>query len=315
MTVRLGLIGARGHTGAELLRLIDRHPLLELACAGSRAWAGSAVAAHGDVRSALHFEALTPADVAERDLDAVLLALPNEASRPYVEALTRDSGPMPLIVDISADHRFDDRWYYGLPELTGHAYAGERTIANPGCYATAMQLAIAPLLPHLTRAPACFGISGYSGAGTSPSRRNDPEVLRDNILPYALAGHLHEREVTRHLKHPVAFCPHVASFFRGINLTVTLWLDQALPAQAASERYRAFYADAPLVEVTDEIPEVRDIVGRPGAVVGGFAADPSQARVTVVCTLDNLLKGAAVQAIQNVNTGLDLPVLEGLSDD
>jgi N-acetyl-gamma-glutamyl-phosphate reductase len=316
VTARVGLVGARGHTGAELVRLIDRHPGLTLACAGSRRLAGRAVGEHFGVETALRFEHLTPDSLPVQDLDVVVLALPNGEAAPWVAAIDAAGGESdggPVVVDLSADYRFDSAWYYGLPELTAARYRGERRIANPGCYATAMQLAIAPLRARLAHAPSCFGVSGYSGAGTRPSRRNDPQVLRDNLLPYGLAGHLHEREVTAQLDYPVAFCPHVASFFRGICLTAVLWLDRPCTAQEACAAYAAFYADAPLVEVTEGVPEVRDVAGRPGAVVGGFAGDAGQRRLTVVCVLDNLLKGAAVQAVQNINTGLGAPPLEGLA--
>ena len=132
-----------------------------------------------------------------------------------------------VIVDLSADHRFDDAWYYGLPELTRHAIAANARISNPGCYATAMQLAIAPLTDQLAGPPQCFGVSGYSGAGTTPSDKNNPDKLRDNLMPYALVDHVHEREVSRQLGMPVEFMPHVAPHFRGITMTVNLWLQQA----------------------------------------------------------------------------------------
>src|SRR6185295_19929231 len=101
-----------------------------------------------------------------------------------------------LVVDLSADYRFDAKWFYGLPELYRGKYAGQKRISNPGCYATAMQLAIAPLLDRVDGPVQCFGVSGFSGAGTSPSDKNDAEKLRDNVMPYALTGHVHEREVS-----------------------------------------------------------------------------------------------------------------------
>ena len=104
-----------------------------------------------------------------------------------------------VVVDLSADFRFNEGWYYGLPELTRGGYAGQKRISNPGCYATAMQLAITPLLDRLAGPPQCFGVSGYSGAGTTPSDKNNTELLHDNLMPYALADHMHEREVSRHL--------------------------------------------------------------------------------------------------------------------
>ncbi|HEX7770628.1 MAG TPA: N-acetyl-gamma-glutamyl-phosphate reductase, partial [Dokdonella sp.] len=198
------------------------------------------------------------------------------------------------------DHRFGD-WHYGLPELTRGRYAGQRRIANPGCYATAMQLAIAPLRDELAGPPACFGVSGHSGAGTTPSDRNDPDKLRDNVMPYALADHLHEREVTRQLGIPVEFMPHVAPHFRGITMTVNLWLRQPMAIAAVRERYHRCYDAEPLVRIVEDAPWVSRIAGRHHAEIGGFTLAPGGRRVVVVATLDNLLKGAATQAMQNLN--------------
>src|SRR5690606_6347899 len=172
---------------------------------------------------------------------------------------------------------------------------------NPGCYATAMQLAISPLLDRLAGPPQCFGVSGYSGAGSTPSDKNDVDKLRDNLMPYALTDHMHEREVSRHLGVPVEFMPHVAPHFRGITMTVNLWLDQAMKADAIRELYRERYAGEPLVRVLDDAPWVSNIAGKHGAELGGFTVAPGGKRVVVVATLDNLLKGAATQAMQNLN--------------
>ncbi len=315
MSARVALIGARGHTGTELVRLIVAHPDLSLAAAGSRALAGSSVGDHYAVDLSLAFEALTPEALRAKGerFDAVLLALPNGEAAPYVEVLA-GSGveTSPLIIDLSADHRFDARWFYGLPELTAERYEGQRLIANPGCYATAMALALAPLAGEVNGSVACFGVSGYSGAGTTPSPRNDPQRLHDNLLPYALCGHIHEREVSRQLGMEIAFTPHVASFFRGISMTTTAWLSRPQDFGDLRQHYAHWYADHALVDVLDRIPEPRATVGRHGAQIGGFARSEDGRRITLVSALDNLLKGAASQAIQNINLGLGLPLLRGL---
>ena len=248
----IGLVGARGHTGAELIRLASTHPGLELGFVSSRELEGQRVADHVEgYHGELRYVLLDAAAVAAQSPDAVVLALPNDKAAPYVEALDA-GGSEAVIVDLSADHRFDERWYYGLPELTRARYAGQRRISNPGCYATAMQLAIAPLTEMLAGPPQCFGVSGYSGAGTTPSERNDIDKLRDNLMPYALVGHVHEREVSRHLGLPVEFMPHVAPHFRGITMTINLWLQQPVKREAIIDRYRDFYADEALVHVFDE---------------------------------------------------------------
>ena len=302
----IGIVGARGHTGAELFRLVAAHPGLELAFVSSRELAGQRVAEHSDAyRGELRYENLDPAAVAARGAEVVVLALPNGKAAPFVAAIDA-ARPETVIVDLSADYRFDAGWYYGLPELTRTGYAGQRRISNPGCYATAMQLAIAPLIERLAGPPQCFGVSGYSGAGTTPSDRNNPELLRDNLMPYALVDHLHEREVSTRLGVPVEFMPHVAPHFRGITLTANLWLREPLTVDQVRARYEQRYAGEPLVDVIDQAPWVSRIAGRHGVEIGGFAVAPGGKRLVVVATEDNLLKGAATQAMQNINIALGL---------
>lgn len=298
----VGLVGARGHTGAELIRLIARHPQLQLAFVSSRELAGQLVSAHIDgFAGELRYENLGHEEVATRGVDAVILALPNGKAGDIVAALDAQA-PDTLIADLSADYRFNQDWYYGLPELTRASYAGQKRISNPGCYATAMQLSIAPLLDRLAGPPQCFGVSGYSGAGTTPSDKNDTDKLRDNLMPYALADHMHEREVSRHLGVPVEFMPHVAPHFRGITMTANLWLDRAMSVEDIRALYRSRYAGEPLIRILDEAPWVSRIAGKHGVEIGGFTVAPGGKRVVVVATLDNLLKGAATQAMQNLNT-------------
>lgn len=302
----VGIVGARGHTGAELLRLIRDHPSLDLAFAGSRELAGQPVPGRDDVL----FESIGPEELSTRDIDAVLLALPDGAGDPYVSALGEDT----IIVDISADHRFDDAWEYGLPELFREKLKGATRIANPGCYATTTQIALAPLLDVVSGVPAVFGVSGYSGAGSTPGPRNDPERLRDNLMPYKLVGHNHEREATQHLGVPVRFIPHVHPAFRGLLVTAHVPLGAEMDGDAVRARFVRQYDDEPLIEIRDEIPELKDGAGYPGVIVGGFEVSTDGLNAVVVAAEDNLLKGAAVQAIQNLNLALGLPEFEGLVD-
>ena len=318
MTIRktarktIGIVGARGHTGAELIRLVARHPQLDLAFVSSRELAGQRVAAQvEEFFGELGYESLDADAVASKGADAVVLALPNGKAAAYVGAITAAKSDT-VIVDLSADYRFDDSWYYGLPELYRANYRGQRHISNPGCYATAMQLAIAPVKDQLAAPPACFGVSGYSGAGTTPSDKNDPEKLRDNLIPYSLVDHTHEREVTRHLGFPVEFMPHVAPHFRGITLTANLWLREKTTVEAIRDRYRERYAAEPLVRVVDDAPWVSRIANHHHVEIGGFAVAPGGKRVVVVAILDNLLKGAATQAMQNLNLALGFPEMEGI---
>ncbi|TAN01850.1 MAG: N-acetyl-gamma-glutamyl-phosphate reductase [Rhodanobacteraceae bacterium] len=302
----IGIVGARGHTGMELIRLIARHPALQLAFVSSRELEGQRVADHNDgFDGELRYESLGPDAAAAKRADIVILALPNGKAAPFVEAIEK-AAPDTLIVDLSADHRFDKTWYYGLPELTRGHWRGERHISNPGCYATAIELTVAPLKDALAAPPVCFGVSGYSGAGTTPSDKNDPEKLRDNLMPYALTGHLHEKEASFRLGIPVEFVPHVAPHFRGLTVTTNLYLSRAMQRDEVVARFRDAYGSEKLVRVVDDPPWVSRIAGRHHAEIGGFALSADGRRVVVVATLDNLLKGAATQAIQNINRVLGL---------
>jgi len=312
MARTVGIVGARGHTGAELIRLLAAHPGFELAAVSSRALAGKRVADHvPGFQGGLRYASLAHDGLGGLGLDAWVLALPNGKSGDCLPSLD-GSGMGPVVVDLSADHRFDAAWHYGLPELTRGTYAGQRRIANPGCYASAMQLAVAPVRDLLEGPVQCFGVSGYSGAGTTPSDRNDADLLRGNLMPYALVDHIHEREVTRHLGTPVEFMPHVAPHFRGITLTANMHLRTPMHRDAVEARYRERYRDEPLLRVTADAPWVSRIAGRHGVEIGGFTVSADGRRLVVVATLDNLLKGAATQALQNLNLAFGYPEAEGI---
>lgn len=308
----IGLVGARGYVGAELIRLLATHPGFELGFVSSRELDGQRVANRiAAFDGALRYRNIPHDALGSEPVDAYVLALPNGKAADCVAAIEAGN-PCAVVIDLSADYRFDERWHYGLPELARDRGAGQRRISNPGCYATAMQLAIAPMRDLLQGTAQCFGVSGYSGAGTTPSDRNDPDRLRDNLMPYALAGHLHEREVTRHLA-PVEFMPHVASHFRGLTVTANLHLAAPATLDDVRARYRDRYAREPLVEVIDDAPWVSRIAGANGAQVGGFTLSEDGRRLVVVCTLDNLLKGAATQALQNLNLAFGFDEFEGIA--
>ncbi|MGY6661740.1 MAG: N-acetyl-gamma-glutamyl-phosphate reductase [Glycocaulis sp.] len=310
----VGLVGARGHTGKELIAILSRRSDMRLVFASSRAMAGEPVSNLAPAaRDGLIFEAMGPEDVAARGADAVILALPNGEAAPYVAAIEA-AAPGTILVDLSADYRFDGSWTYGLPELYGRErLKGAARISNPGCYATAGQLCVHPVRDLLSGPAHLFGVSGYSGAGTTPSRKNDVEALRDNLMPYSLTGHMHEREMSRHLAHEVRFSPHVAAFFRGITLTAQLNFAAPVMLEAVKSRYARAYGGEKLIRLSDAIPEIRDGQDIPGAVIGGWSVGEGGRNATLVCALDNLLKGAAVQAVQNLALAAGLEELGGIA--
>jgi len=311
---RIGLVGARGHAGRELIAILGRRNDMALDFAVSRAMAGEPVTSlEAGGPSGLLFEALGPEEIAARGADAVILAMPNGEAAAYVAAIEA-AAPDTVIVDLSADYRFDQRWVYGLPELYGRkALAGATRISNPGCYATAGQLCVHPVRKTLKGAAHLFGVSGYSGAGTTPSRKNDTAALKDNLMPYALSGHLHEKEMARHLGKDVCFSPHVAAFFRGLTVTAQLKFKTAMDEDGLRAAFHKAYDGEPLIRISQTIPEITDGANGPGAVIGGFSLSEDGRRAVMVCALDNLLKGAAVQAVQNLALALGLNELDGIA--
>jgi N-acetyl-gamma-glutamyl-phosphate reductase len=286
----LGVVGARGYVGKELLALVARHGGIDVGLETSKR------------------DNLSPEDVARTKCDAWVLALPNGDAARYVAALPDDA----IVVDLSSDHRLDPAWVYGQPERMRARIRSAKRIANPGCYATAMQLALAPLVPLLEGPAHVFGVSGYSGAGTTPSPKNDPEVLRDNLLPYALTGHAHEREVAAHLGCRLFFAPHVASFFRGLTVTVSVAFAEAQEKESLLRRYTDAYGKEPLVRVQADPPLVRDVRGKHETNIGGLSLSHDGRHAVVVATIDNLLGGAATTALRNLNLTLGFDELRGI---
>lgn len=226
-SARVALIGARGYTGQALIALLNTHPHVDLKHVSSRELAGKKL--QGYEKREITYENLSPDDVRRmeehEEIDCWVMALPNGVCKPFVDAIDEAGTKKSIIVDLSADYRFTDSWTYGLPELIPRSDIAKATrISNPGCYATAAQLAIAPLVDHLGGQPTIFGVSGYSGAGTKPSPKNDVQNLTGNIIPYSLTDHIHEREISTQLGNPggVAFVPHVAVWFQGIHVRLYL---------------------------------------------------------------------------------------------
>ncbi|MCP3674341.1 MAG: N-acetyl-gamma-glutamyl-phosphate reductase [Gammaproteobacteria bacterium] len=319
----LGIVGVRGYVGKELLALISAHPQIKTEWLSSRQLEGqlaSAALERADDKD-LDFiiESLSPEQVADKNTDIIVLALPNGLAESFVQAIEKNKGQTKIIIDLSADYRFADSegnnsWLYSVPELDEKALVEAKNgelikISNPGCYATAMQLALAPIIQLLEGPAHCFGVSGYSGAGTTPSPNNDPENLKDNLIGYKLLEHLHEKEVGERLKAPVSFSPHVAAFFRGINMTVQVELTEPQTDIALLNRYNDFYQHHPLVNCQPTIPVIKQVTNTANCLIGGFAVSSDGKRATIISCLDNLLKGAASQALQNINIALELEPL------
>ncbi|OWB81494.1 hypothetical protein B5S33_g111 [[Candida] boidinii] len=317
---KIALIGARGFTGQNLISMIDKHPYLELSHVSSRELQGQKLKGYN--KSDIVYENLQIEDIkrleTKNEVDVWVMALPNGVCKPFVDAIDEVRNEKSIIIDLSADYRFDTtgEWVYGLPELNSRSkIANARKISNPGCYATAAQVAIKPLLNYISERPSIFGVSGYSGAGTKPSPKNDINVLRDNLIPYSLTDHIHEREISAQLGQEVAFMPHVAQWFQGITHTISIPLKEKLTSRDIRNLYQDRYQGEQLITVSGEAPSVKDISGKHGIVVGAFAVNAKQDRVVVVATIDNLLKGASTQCLQNINLAMKYDEYAGIPDD
>ena len=296
-TKKIGLLGGRGYVGQEIVELLIDHKHLNINSIFSSSRAGQPV--HFNTGNELLYQDLSLDKIVLFDEDAFILALPNNESQNYVDLIHRHN-PQAIIIDLSADHRFDQAWEYRVPELSETVQSTK--ISNPGCYASAMQFMLEPLKNILAGPVHLYGISGYSGAGATPNSRNDQEALQDSILPYSLVSHLHEKEVKAHSYPEILFTPHVGNFFRGIMMTGNFILSQSMSADEIYNLFVNHYQSEQLICIQPELPKLQDVQNTSNVIMGGFAVDQEIHRLTFCCALDNLLKGAATQTVQNLNS-------------
>jgi len=333
--------GASGYAGGELLRLLAGHPVLELGAVAAGASAGTPVSSVHPHLPTLAGRVFATADpVALGEADVVFLALPHGESARLSAAAPLAGPGAPVIVDLGADFRLGDplgwhsyyggehagSWPYGLPELPGArlALAGQRRIANPGCYATAVALALAPLLAAGLAEPedvVVVASSGTTGAGRSARAELSASEVMGSMSTYKAGGaHQHTPEMEQSLSAaagaPVtlSFTPVLAPMPRGILAACTARLAPGATTAALREALRAAYDPEPFVHVLPdgEWPRTSATLGSNAAHLQ-VAADTHAGRAVVVAALDNLGKGAAGQAVQNANIALGLPETTGLT--
>ncbi len=334
--MNVGIAGASGFAGAELLRLCAGHPDLHVVVAAGDSRAGQPVrslypslaAAYPD----LAFSALDPSDPAALvGLDLVFLALPHGASQRFVPGLVDRVG---VLVDLSADFRLHDaaayhRWYgeahrtpellarfaYGLPELFRKGLVGARLVAAPGCYPTAAALALAPLVGSglIERTGVIVdAASGVSGAGRKRTDASHFNAVDGDFTAYGLLDHRHTPEIEQASGAEVLFTPHLAPMNRGILATCYARPEPGTTAEAVSEALASAYADEPFVVVSGAVPSTKATAGSNCAHLTS-RLDERTGWVLVLCALDNLMKGASGQALQCANLALGLPETTGLA--
>jgi N-acetyl-gamma-glutamyl-phosphate reductase len=333
--MKVGIAGASGYTGAELLRLLNGHPAFEVGVATAHSHAGQSVGGHTpSLRAAYPGLVYEDTEVAALDgLDLVFCALPHGESQKFVPALRERVG---CIVDLAADFRLKDaalypQWYgeehgapkllseavFGLPELFRSDLAGATLVAAAGCYPTSAGLALAPLLRRgLIEAQGIVvdAASGVSGAGRGLKDSLHFGAVDEDFTAYGLLTHRHTPEMEQILGAQVLFTPHLAPMVRGILATCYARphaehgsLSTADVMGALHEAYDA----EPFVVVTDEPPSTKATTGSNAAHVTA-RVDSRTGWVVTLCALDNLVKGASGQAIQCANAALGLPETTGL---
>tara|TARA_B100000676_G_scaffold151215_1_gene149271 strand:- start:125 stop:1075 length:951 start_codon:yes stop_codon:yes gene_type:complete len=294
---KIALLGGRGFVGQEIIKIIDKHNSFDLSVIYSSSKAGKKINSYHK-NPELRYSDLNE-NLQLDDIDIVICALPNGEASKFVDKIEKIDNSI-VIIDISSDYRFDNNWFYSIPEINNIS-SGIKRISNPGCYATASQLSIAPIKDIINSKVSCIGISGYSGAGTSPSDKNNLKIINESILPYSLSNHTHEKEIKKYCYSKVSFSPHVADFFRGILITSHFSLSEKLNVNEIIKIYDDFYKNNKLIKIQKEPPIIKDVINTNYAIIGGHSISDDGKDLVTCCVIDNLLKGAASQCIQNLN--------------
>jgi N-acetyl-gamma-glutamyl-phosphate reductase len=335
--IHVGIIGASGYAGAELMRLLGTRPDASITKVVAGTSAGMRVtdlypALRGTVD--LTFEFLDPEGL--DDLDVVFVALPSGEGMSVVPQLMDRTGH---VIDLGGDFRLQDRdlyekFYghkhtaarllaeavYGLPELNKEQIASARLVANPGCYPTSTVLALLPVLKAgiiSTQGIVVNSLSGVSGAGRSASVEMSFAEVNENVRAYKIGRHQHIPEMETVLERVtgdrigLSFVPHLIPLTRGIYTTIHADLINSCTEQDLLAAYSTFYERAPFVRLRKTIPQIRDVTLTNFCDIA-FTIEHRTNQLIIISTIDNLIKGAAGQAIQNMNIMLGLPEETGL---
>jgi N-acetyl-gamma-glutamyl-phosphate reductase len=337
--IKVAIYGGSGYTGEELLRLLVSHPGAKVVAATSRRFAGVPVAEVYPVFSGMTDLVYTDASPeAVADLaDVVFLALPHGVSMEFAPIFLKAGRK---VIDLSADFRIHaeatyEAWYgrhkasgmlqeavYGLPELHRASIRSTRLVANPGCYPTSIILGLAPVLKSRwidTDSVIADSKSGVSGAGRDPQIASLFCEVAEGFKAYKVGGHRHTPEIEQELSAlaerdmKISFTPHLLPVKRGILSTIYAKLSKEVTAEEATELYQALYREEPFVRIcrSGQFPNLSSVVGSNYCDIG-VTVDKRTGRIIIVSAIDNLIKGASGQAIQNMNLMCGLKEETGL---
>ncbi len=335
--ISVGIVGASGFTGAELLRLIAQHPQFEVELATGDSMAGRRAA---DIYPSLAVAYpdlvfgeldLSGSHDSLAGLDLVFLGLPHTASMDIAPSLV---GRVGCVVDLSAAFRLKDPSLYpsyygfehtepdllaeavfGLPELHRSDLKGARLVATPGCHVTAATLALRPLVEAgliETTGVAVNTLTGITGAGRAPTDTNTFTNIDSNAVAYGLTTHRHTPEMEQEIGVQLIFAPHLVPMSRGLLATCTAQGATGCDEEMVAAVLRSFYADEPFVAVVDSPPATKSVLGANAAHVSG-RYDRRTNTVIAMCAIDNLTKGASGGAVQAANVALGLDETAGLT--
>jgi N-acetyl-gamma-glutamyl-phosphate reductase len=313
---RVHVWGASGYGAAEAIRLLDAHPFFEVGALESRSHAGAALGDHFPLLRTTPYVFSDEGSVlaAIRSGDCVIAAGAHGEAHAHVPKFLQAGA---RVVDLSADYRFDDNAAYGLSEWEP-VIAEAKLVANPGCYPTATLLGLLPLMALRPRPIQLIvdAKSGITGAGRKPATGSLYAEVAGDIRAYGIDGHRHQPEIERCLRSfdvetPLVFTPHVVPLSRGMLADAYAVFERPVDEDAVHATYAAVYAASPFVRMVagERVPSVAAVIGTNDAEI---RVDVLGNTVRIICAIDNLGKGAAGQAVQNLNIMLDYPEETGL---
>ena len=332
--IKAAVLGATGYAGIELVRLLTNHPEVKIEILGSQSFAGQNInEVYPNLKNVLDLNCETVDIDKVAKCDVAFTALPHGASKDVIPSIIEKGVK---VIDLSGDFRYDDinvyeKWYgqkhsspellaesvYGMPELYREKIKGARLIGNPGCYTTCSILGAYPLLQSKLGNSENIIIdakSGVTGAGRGLSQQVHFCECTENMKAYKVATHRHTSEIEQELSHAagcevmVSFTPHLIPLKRGIISTIYINLNEKCTTEELVKMYKEFYKDEYFVRIKEagELPETKHVAGS-NFIDIGVVVDERLNRAVVVSALDNIVKGAAGQAVQNMNIlfGLD----------